>query len=504
MDDYLKSELLSHRVAGPFDKKLCKHFHISRFGVIPKRNQPGKWRLIVDLSHPKHRSINDGIPKHLCSLSYITVDDAITKIIETGPNTILAKVDIQHAFRLLPIHPADRHLLAMVWKDQVYIDTCLPFGLRSAPKLFNILADLLTWITKQRGVSFSMHYLDDFLMLGPSDSLTCQHNLDTFMQVCCELGIPLATQKLEGPSTSLTFLGILIDTHRMEARLPKDKLNRIQQELSLWLDRKTATKREILSLVGLLQHATKIVRSGRTFVARMYQTAAKLRELTFFTRLNKDFRSDLYWWHTFISSWNGLCILRKTNPNSFINFRIQTDASGSWGCGACWGQHWFQWQWPKQWEPAGIMAKELVPIVLSCAVWGPLFMKSTVLFQCDNLGLVAAITKGSSKDQTVMHLLRTLWFFVAIFDMHIVTEHITGVSNRRADMLSRNNVTQFLLTNPQVKPLPTPLPPPLLHIISPQGPDWTSHSFRQWFTDTITMVSPRPPQTPTHLGSNAT
>ena len=507
VDDYLKSELLSYRVAGPFNKNSCKHFHISRFGVIPKRNQPGKWRLIVDLSHPKHCSVNDGIPKHLCSLSYITVDDAITKIIETGPNTVLAKVDIKHAFRLLPIHPADRHLLAMEWKDQVYVDTCLPFGLRSAPKLFNILADLLTWITTQRGVSFSMHYLDDFLLLGPSDSPTCQRNLDTFMQVCSELGIPLATEKLEGPSTSLTFLGILIDTHRMEARLPKDKLHRIQHELSTWLKRKKATKREILSLVGLLQHATKIVRSGRTFVSRMYQTAAKLRELTFFTRLNKDFRSDLCWWYTFISSWNGLSILRKMNPNDSINLCIQTDASGSWGCGACWGQHWFQWQWSKQWEPLGIMAKELVPIVMSCAVWGPHFRKNTVLFQCDNLGLVAAITKGSSKDQTVMHLLRTLWFFIAVFDIHIVAEHITGVSNRRADMLSRNNVTQFLLTNPQAKLLPTPVPLPLLHIISPQGPDWpdwTSHSFRQWFTDTITMVSPRPPQTLTHLGSNTT
>ena len=176
-------------------------------------------------------------------------------------------------------YPTDRHLLTMEWKQSLYIDTCLPFGLRSAPKLFNILTDLLAWITKQQGVSFSMHYLDDFLLVGPPDSSICQHNLDIFTQVCKELGIPLATEKVEDPSTSLTFLGILIDTHLMEIRLPDDKLQRIHQELSRWLHRKVATKREILSLVGLLQHATKVVRSGRTFVARMYQTAAKLREL---------------------------------------------------------------------------------------------------------------------------------------------------------------------------------------------------------------------------------
>ena len=76
-------------------------------------------------------------------MRYITVDDAI---IQLGPGALLAKIDVRNAFRLLPIHPADRHLLAMEWEGKLYIDTCLPFGLRSAPKPFNILADFLEWI----------------------------------------------------------------------------------------------------------------------------------------------------------------------------------------------------------------------------------------------------------------------------------------------------------------------------------------------------------------------
>ena len=178
--NYLAAEVLSHQVAGPYDKNSCPGAHISRFGVIPKRHQKGKWRLIIDLSYPKLHSVNDGVPKHLCSLTYVTVDDAITKILESGQDTLLAKVDIKHAFRLLPVHPADRHLLTMEWKQSIYIDTCLPFGLRSALKLFNILADLLSWVTTQQGVTFSMHYLDDFLMFGPPDLPICQHNLNTF------------------------------------------------------------------------------------------------------------------------------------------------------------------------------------------------------------------------------------------------------------------------------------------------------------------------------------
>ena len=96
-------------------------------------------------------SVNDGIPKDLCGLTYITIDIAIKHILTTGPGTLLAKVDIKNAFRLLPVHPADRHMLAMKWNNQVYIDTRLSFGLRSAPKLLNILADLLSWILESKG-----------------------------------------------------------------------------------------------------------------------------------------------------------------------------------------------------------------------------------------------------------------------------------------------------------------------------------------------------------------
>ena len=97
-------------------------------------------------------------------------------------------------------------------------NTCLPFGLRSAPKLFNLLADLLEWIVRNHGVEILLHYLDDYLTMGPPNSSVCQHNLDTLVRICELLSIPLAIEKVEGPTTVLAFLGILLDTVRMEAR----------------------------------------------------------------------------------------------------------------------------------------------------------------------------------------------------------------------------------------------------------------------------------------------
>ena len=481
VDAYIKDELALNRVFGPYSRHQCPFVQISRFGVIPKSHQPNKWRLIIDLSHPQGHSINDYIPKPLCSLSYITVDDAINAIMRFGPHTLLAKVDIKSAFRLLPIHPADRNLLAMKWDNKIYIDGCLPFGLRSAPKLFNILADLLCWIAQQHGISQPLHYLDDFLLIGPPYSPECQQNLNTFIQLCTNLGVPLASEKIEGPSTSLTFLGITLDTANMEIRLPQDKLLRIKASLTKWIGKKTATKRQILSLVGLLQHATKVIRCGRTFVARMYATAAKVKQLHFFTRLNKEFQSDVAWWHTFIHCWNGLSILHNFQAPSHT-VTIQTDASGSWGCGAFMSGQWIQWNWSTKWLSQGIMAKELVPILLSCIIWGPQLSKQSVLILCDNLSLVNAINKGASKDTLVMHLLRCLWFFTAYFDIILTADHIPGACNTTADELSRNNMENFFTMNPDASKVPIPLPTPTLEIISPDGPDWTSPDFCKLFS----------------------
>ena len=164
---------------------------------------------------------------------------------------------------------ADHHLLQMKWDDFIFIDTCLPFGLHSVPKLFNILADLLQWIAQRQGVSHIMHYLDDFLLLGSPGSNEFQTNLNTIIQCCDTLGVPLALEKVEGPSTSLSFLCIVIDTEHMQLRLPYYKLLRIKELITTWLSKKSATTREILLLVGLLQHAI-IVHCWRMFVSRMY------------------------------------------------------------------------------------------------------------------------------------------------------------------------------------------------------------------------------------------
>jgi len=113
----------------------------------------------------------------------------------------------------------------------------------------------------------------------------------------------------------------------------------------------------------------------------MYKAAARLKKLSHIARLTASFRSNLRWWHLFATCWNGVSFFLS---NSTPDYFIATDASGLWGCGAVFGSQWMHLAWSMDWAQRDIMAKELLPIVLSCAVWGPLLSCSNVEFKCDN------------------------------------------------------------------------------------------------------------------------
>lgn len=122
IDKYLENEILKGRLAGPFNQSPLPQLQLSSFGVIPKRGQPGKWRLIVDLSSPRGCSVNDGINREDFTLQYVKVDDIVKMVSKLGPGARMAKFDVEAAYRNIPVHPADRHLLGMKWKGKYFVD----------------------------------------------------------------------------------------------------------------------------------------------------------------------------------------------------------------------------------------------------------------------------------------------------------------------------------------------------------------------------------------------
>ena len=309
-DENLSTELAKGRIVGPFSSPPLPYLHISRFGVIPKKHQPGKWCLILDLSSPDGHSVNDSIKKDPFMVQYMKIDDIIDGIMSLGRGTLLAKFDVESAYCIIPIHPNDCYLFGMQGQGYHFVDMALPFGLRSAPYIFSSVADLVEWVLKnQYDVSFLLHYLDDFHTLGPPNSQTCQRNLANCIQQFQDWGIPLHPDKLEGPSTLLTVLGIELDSLLLQARLPQEKFDCIHTLLVSWSLKCHCTWKELESFIGNLHHACKVVPSGGNFLRHMINLLSAFRRHDHPIRLNREFHLDLSWWLEFFQSWNGYSFL---------------------------------------------------------------------------------------------------------------------------------------------------------------------------------------------------
>ena len=458
IDQELAKECAAGRILGPFTTPPFPNLRCSGLGVVPKKN--GKWRVIMHLSAPPGNSINDFIDPQQFPMHYSSVDDAVRLILRTGQGALMAKVDLKAAFRMVPVQRTDWNLLGIHWREQFYIDTCLPFGCRSSPYLFNQFAEALRWMLTENYHIHAIHYLDDYFMVGPPDSPVCSQAKDKTLQLCQSLGMPVATDKVKGPSTTLTFLGIEIDSQQQELRLPTAKLQELLVELNRWQDRRKATKRQLLSLIGKLAFAAKVVPAGRLFTRRLITLSTSKKCLHHHIDLSSRARADIRWWQQFLPSWNGRSIFLEEAWTDAEDLKLYTDASGSKGFGAYFDGEWIRGDWlPSQQLPLrSIQWQELFAIVAATMTWRSRLRGKKIRFNCDNEAIVRAWQKKSAKHPHLVALFRHLFLVAASANFTIFLQHIPGKENSIADALSRNQINRFFSLVPQANPNPTPLP----------------------------------------------
>ena len=161
----INKEISRGHTAGPFPTPPFPINHISPLGAAPKPD--GSIRLIMDLSQPRGNSVNDFISKDEFPCHYTPFDEATRLIMQMGPGCFLTKVDIKHAYRILPVRPEDWPLLVYCWEGQFCVDLKLPFGGRSSASIFTDFADLICWIITDKYLLIVIHYSDDYLLISP-------------------------------------------------------------------------------------------------------------------------------------------------------------------------------------------------------------------------------------------------------------------------------------------------------------------------------------------------
>ena len=174
----------------------------------------------------------------------------------------MSTLNIKSAFCNVPIPPSDWKLLSIYFFDMV-----LPFGLRSAPFLFDEFSSVVEWIIQNKlKIPKVIHILDDFFFATYHPWSNGMTALCQILHLFAELNIPIAPGKTFPACTCLEFMGILPDSNKMEACLPVDKLTHLQAALGQWANRKSATLQELQSLIGTLQFACKVIAPGHPFL----------------------------------------------------------------------------------------------------------------------------------------------------------------------------------------------------------------------------------------------
>jgi hypothetical protein len=299
---------------------------VSPIRAIPKKEctvPTGKFRLIHNLTKGSASafSVNECIDKNDFPIHYSCVDDAIRMIQRLGSDCRLSKIDIKAAFRLLCVRQEFWRTMVYKWEGKYYFETRLPFGLRSAPSIFEMFSSMLHWILENcAGVRDLVHYADDFLLGGPPGSAVCSEKTELLLAVFDLLGVPVNLDKLIVSVTTITFLGIGLDTVRGVAFVPDQRLKAMKSVIQEWKRRSSCTKGELLSLIGLLQFAAKVVKPGRTFLRRMIDLAHSVESLFHHISIDRNFsfRGDLDWWDTYLDKWNGESLFYDDSKPSLV------------------------------------------------------------------------------------------------------------------------------------------------------------------------------------------
>ena len=275
------------------------------------------------------------------------------------------------------------------------------------------------------------------------------------------LNIPVAPHKTVGPSTCLEYLGIILDSTALEARLPVNKVQRINIILLSFLDKKTCTKRELLSLLGHLNFASRVIRPGRSFVSHLIFLSTRAKELHHYIKLDSEVRSEIRMWQTFLQEWNGVSFFLDDNITAAADMHLFTDATDK-AFGGIFQNKWFQGMFPEDLlvldNSPSMALLELYPIVIACFLWGEQWNKKRILFHCDNMATVQILNKGRSKTSIINKLMKMLTWLAAKYNFTVHAEHVPGKLNGIADAISRFQMKKFRRLAPDTDLHPTPCP----------------------------------------------
>ncbi len=360
-------QVAAGRTSGPFNGPPLPFFHLSPQGAVTQKHQ-SKVRRIFHLSWPHGSLVNDGILDTEASISYDMFFKVVEDLRASGIGSLFIKLDLEQAFCQIPVRQENWHLLGFSWADKFYYDLALCFGLHSASYIFNLFAEALHWIIKCHIPGYLWHYLDDFLAIFSLEKShdTVQKALDWILALGKQLGLRFQPSKVDGPTTVIEFLGIILDSIKMEAHLPDVKLAYLQEQLVLWQSRRDCMLQELYELTGYLQFCSQVIPMSCAFICSMHDFSSSFSSPFTCCCIPPIVHADIDWWTNVALHWNGVHLI---HPHREVIY-VYTDASGTKGLSGIFGTKWFSAHTPWRICKEHIQVKEMYAALHSALCWG--------------------------------------------------------------------------------------------------------------------------------------
>ena len=397
--------------------------------------------------------------------------------IQIGTGAWGSRIDMQHAFCNLPMHPSDIHLLAFSLNGNIYINTSLPFGAASSCAIFEKVTTALQWIvTEQTGCTWISHFLDDFPQQERSKHQLLKF-MSQFQDILTDIGVPIAENKTLGPTVQLEYLGLMLDFHLQVIKIPEVKrikcLNLLDQFLQAKQEKRNVTVKRVQQLAGSLNFICQALPAGRPFLASLYRmtrstTGVKLK-VGNHMRISDETRDDMQLFQSFIQNNAHLSVqtipfLHRLDLHS-KEIQLFADAAGAAdkGMGCVYQDQWFYGPWVQtnlfegDFTP-NIALLELLAIVTAFDLWAPDLQGKSILLRSDNMVTCHMINKSKAEIPAAMALIRHLTLSCLQFQIVVKCRHIKGIQNTNADLISCNKLVEFFWLNPSVSKSPAMAP----------------------------------------------
>ena len=440
VDEYFLKEVQMGSTMGPFKiPPFLNRIGISPISTRQKKDSMDR-RVILDLSWPRGESVNDGIPKdQYCgesiSLKYPTVDTLTKRVYDLGKNCLLWKKDLKRAFRLIYLCPMEYSMIGMRWRNLFFFDKVMPMGLRSAAYVCQRITNAISFIHRNMGY-WSINYLDDFGSAEPAE--IAWNSYHAMGKILCSIGAKEAEQKSFPPCTRIEFLGNIVDSEKMTLEVTADRKTQLTEELKLWRSRKTATKRQMQSLIGKLSFITNCVRSGRIFLSRIIDNIRGLNRPKDRLIITSEFKDDVKWWLKFLPQFNGILLLWLHDTD--VSVYLEIDASLAGGGALCPVNRQFcRFKFDEFIlnMTEHISQLEIFTLCVAVKIWARMFHGKLIRIKTDNQATMYALNKGRTKDHFMLMCLHEIAWVTAKHCFMIKAEFVASVDNILPDILSR-------------------------------------------------------------------